>query len=127
MTATAEDDRIARIVVDAAFRVHSTLGPGLMETVYEQCLVHEFGKRGMPVRRQVSLPIVYNDLRIDNAFRIDLLVADTLIVEVKATEQHHPLFEAQLLTYLRLSGKRLGLLMNFNVPRIKDGIRRLVI
>lgn len=124
--APIELDGIAKTVVDAAFKVHSTLGPGLLESVYEACLAHELGKRGLPVSRQVAIPVVYDDIRLDAGFRIDLLVADQLIVEVKASEQRNTLFEAQLLTYLKLTRKRLGLLINFNVPQIKDGIKRLV-
>lgn len=122
-----ELDVLARSVVDAAFRVHSQLGPGLLESVYETCLIHELNKRGIPVVRQLMLPVVYDGLRIDAGLRIDLLVDDALVVEVKAAEIHHPVFEAQLLTYLKLSDKRLGLLINFNVLRIRDGIRRMAL
>ena len=120
-------DALARQTVDAAFRVHSTLGPGLLESVYEQCLCHELDKRGLQCLRQVPLPLHYDGLRVDNAFRVDVLVEDVLIVEVKAAEKTNPLHEAQLLTYLRLSGRRIGLLMNFNVLLIRDGIRRLIV
>ncbi|MCA1940779.1 MAG: GxxExxY protein [Caenispirillum bisanense] len=120
-------DALARQTVDAAFRVHSTLGPGLLESVYEQCLCHELEKRGLQCLRQVPLPLHYDGLRVDNAFRVDVLVEDVLIVEVKAAEKTNPLHEAQLLTYLRLSGRRIGLLMNFNVLLIRDGIRRLIV
>jgi adenosylcobinamide kinase/adenosylcobinamide-phosphate guanylyltransferase len=119
-------DDIARTVVDSAFKVHSTLGPGLLESVYEACLAHELESRGHSVLRQVPVPIVYEGLRLSGAFRIDLLVDNALIVEVKAAERPNPLFDAQLLTYLKLTDRRLGLVINFNVPRIKDGIRRLV-
>jgi len=120
-------DMIARTVVDAAFRVHKTLGPGLLESVYEQCLCHELSKRNVPFEAQVRLPIIYDDARIDSGLRLDLLVNGEVVVELKAVERMLPLFEAQLLTYLKLSGKRLGLLINFNVPVIREGIRRLVV
>ena len=124
---SAAENRAAATVVDAAFKVHSTLGPGLMESVYEQCLFHELELRAVPVARQVTIPIVYGDLRVENAYRIDLLVGGRVVVEIKAVDHMQPVFEAQLLTYLRLSGLHLGLLINFNVPLIKDGIRRRVI
>lgn len=118
---------MARKVLDAAFAVHSALGPGLLESVYEMCLLHELQSRGISATRQLALPVIYRDLRLEGAFRLDLLVDDRVVVEVKAAEKASPLFEAQLLTYLRLSRKRLGLLINFNVPRLKDGIRRMVL
>ncbi|MGH8759426.1 MAG: GxxExxY protein, partial [Burkholderiales bacterium] len=116
-----------RTIVDAAFRVHTTLGPGLLESVYEQCLCHELRKRNVRFEAQVNLPVIYDDMRIDSGLRLDLLVEDQIVVELKSTERMVPLFEAQLLTYLKLSGKRLGLLINFNVPLIRDGIRRIVL
>lgn len=121
-----ETEQAARVVVDAAFRVHQALGPGLLESVYEACLCHELSKRGMRFARQLRLPVVYDDVRLDAGLVIDLLIEERLIVELKAVEKHHPLFEAQLLTYLKLTDRRLGLLIDFNVPLIKDGIRRLV-
>ena len=123
----AAHDEIARAIVDSAFRVHSTLGPGLLESVYEACLRHELAKRGLTVRQQLALPIVYDGLRIETGLRIDLLVEDRVIVEVKAIEKLIALHDAQLLTYLRLSKRRLGLLINFNVLRIKDGIKRFAL
>jgi len=119
-------DALARAVVDAGFKVHRTLGPGLLETVYELCLARELELRGLVVMRQVSLPIVYEGLEIDGAFRIDLLVNDALIVEVKAVDALARVHEAQLLTYLKLSNRRLGLLINFNVELFKQGVRRFV-
>jgi GxxExxY protein len=124
---SAEENRLSGAVVDAALKVHRTLGPGLMESVYEQCLFHELELRGIPTARQVAIPIVYESLRVENAYRLDILVGDLVVVEIKAVDQMLPVFEAQLLTYLRLMGLHLGLLINFNVPRIKDGIRRRVI
>lgn len=119
-------DGLARVVVDSAFRVHTTLGPGLLESVYETCLVHELTKRGIPHQTQVTLPIVYDDLHIDSGLRLDLLVDQALIVKLKAVEQVLPVHKAQVLTYLKLSRLRLGLLINFNVPLIKDGITRVI-
>ncbi len=113
-------------VVDAAMRVHSALGPGLMESAYEGCLVHELRKRGLKVAAQVELPVVYEGVFIDVGYRIDLLVEDAVIVELKAVDKLAPIHEAQLLTYLKLSGKKLGLLINFNVLHLKDGIKRMV-
>ena len=124
----AEDmDKIAKVVVDAAFKVHSTLGPGLLEGVYEACLVHELHRRGLSVETQVALPIEYDGLKLDAALRLDLVVEDQLIVELKAVESLLPIHMAQVMTYLKLSHHRLGLLINFNVPLIKNGIRRIIL
>jgi len=123
----AEDERVATQVVAAALKVHRTLGPGLLESVYEACLCQELGQRDIPYACQVALPVTYDGMRLDAGLRLDLLVADRVIVEVKAVEKMQPLFEAQLLTYLKLSGLRLGLLINFNVPLLKDGIKRMVL
>ncbi len=120
-------ERVAREIVDAAFRVHSTLGPGLLEGVYETCLVHELTKRGLHVARQVAVPIVYDTLRLDAGLRLDLVVDDCVVVELKAVEALLPVHQAQLLSYLRVTGHRLGLLINFNVPLIRDGIKRMVL
>ena len=117
----------ARSIVDSAFQVHSGLGPGLIESVYEACLVHELSKRSIMVESQVILPIVYDGIQLDAGLRLDLRVENSVIVEIKAVERLLPVHEAQLLTYLKLTGLRLGLLINFNVPRIKDGIRRMVL
>jgi GxxExxY protein len=122
-----ELDQLARQTVDAAFAVHSTLGPGLLESVYEACLVHELRQRGLAVETQVPIPVVYKQIRLDAGLRLDMLVEKQLIVELKAVLTMHPVFEAQLLSYLKLSHRRLGLLINFNVPLIKDGIKRVVL
>lgn len=122
-----ELDQVATQVVDAAFQVHSTLGPGLLESVYELCLEHELTKRRLSVEKQVPLPVLYDNLYIEAGFKVDLLVDRCLIVELKAVETFLPVHTAQLLTYLKLSKCRLGLLINFNVPLIKDGIKRLVL
>ena len=123
----AGTERVAGEIVDSAYKVHTALGPGLMESVYEACLCHELKKRGIPFRKQVSLPIVYDGLRLESGLRLDLLADDSVVVELKAVEQMLPVFEAQLLSYLKLTNLRLGLLINFHVPRIKQGIKRIII
>jgi len=123
---SASVDAVARQVVDAALKVHRALGPGLLESAYEHCLDHELGLRGLSVSRQVPLPIHYEGLRLDAGYRLDLVVANTIIVEVKAVEALSRLHEAQLITYLKLSGLRLGLLMNFNVPMFRDGVKGII-
>lgn len=117
---------VSGAVVDAAFQVHKTLGPGLLESVYEQCICYELQRRGIPFQSQLSLPVLYDGIQIESGLRIDLIVDRRVIVELKATEGMHPIYTAQLLTYLKLTGLRLGLLINFNVPLIRDGIRRIV-
>ncbi len=123
---TPEDDYIARQTVDAAFAVHRALGPGLLESVYDQCPSLELTSRGLSVQNQILVPVFYRNGRMDVGFRLDILVNDSVIVEVKVVEKTLTIHEAQLLTYLRLSGYRLGLLINFNVLLIKDGIRRMI-
>ncbi|HYX68015.1 MAG TPA: GxxExxY protein [Terriglobales bacterium] len=113
-------------VVDAAMKVHTALGPGLLESAYEACLAHELRKRGLRVETQVPLPVTYEGMQIELGYRIDLLVEGQVIVELKAVETVLPVHKAQLLSYLRLSGRRLGLLINFHVERLKDGITRIV-
>jgi len=113
-------------IVDAAMKVHTTLGPGLLESAYEVCLRHELAQRGLHVRSQVSLPVEYDGVKLDAGYRIDLLVENAVIIELKSVERILPLHEAQLLSYLKLSGIQLGLLINFNVVHLKDGIKRMV-
>lgn len=113
-------------IIDAAMQVHTALGPGLLESAYEGCLAFELTSRGIQVQRQLALPVMYRDHRIDVGYRIDLLVAGLVIVEVKAVERIAPIHEAQLLTYLKLADKRVGLLLNFHVLRMKSGIKRMV-
>jgi GxxExxY protein len=113
-------------VVDAAIRVHSVLGPGLLERAYQVCLAHELGKRGVEVRAEVPVPVRYEGVELDLAYRIDLLVEECVVVEIKATAKAHPIHRAQLLSHLKLSDHRVGLLINFNVARLKDGIVRMV-
>jgi len=122
-----EMERVATQIVDSAFKVHSVLGPGLLESVYEICLGYELKERGLQIRRQVVVPINYGGVILDDGLRIDFLVQESVIIEIKTAEQHNALYEAQLLTYLKLSGKRLGFLINFNVKLIKDGIRRVIL
>lgn len=118
---------VSGAVVDAAFAVHKTLGPGLLESVYETCLAHECSKKGLAVQRQVVVPIVYDGHRFDDGLRLDLLVDGKVVIELKAVDVLQAVHRAQVLTYLKLAHKRLGLLINFNVPRIKDGIQRIVL
>jgi GxxExxY protein len=120
------ENDIAREVVDAAYKIHSHLGPGLLESVYESVMAYELQKRGLSVIRQKRLPVVYDNLEIDEGFRIDLLVEDKGIVELKSVEVLLPVHRKQLLTYLRLPDKRLGLLINFSTEVIRDGISRVV-
>ena len=119
-------NKISREVVDAAMKVHTALGPGLMENAYEACLMYELGKRNLKVKAQVSLPIYYENIKIDAGYKLDLLIENAVIVELKAVKSILPIHEAQLLSYLKLSGKRLGLLINFNVVHLKNGIKRMV-
>ena len=124
---SSELNRAAHQVVDRAYAIHRTLGPGLLESVYEVCLVLELTKRGLKLERQVVVPMVYGDIRLDAGLRLDLVVSNCLVVELKAVDSLLPVHKAQLLTYLKLSGYRLGLLINFNVPVIKDGIQRVAL
>lgn len=113
-------------IIDAAMKVHSALGPGLLESAYEACLKHELSKRGLIVESQVLLPIFYDGVKIDAGYRLDMLVENEIILELKAVEKVIPIHEAQLLSYLKLSNKQVGLLLNFNVLLLKDGITRVV-
>ena len=122
-----EIDSLARQVVDSGFAVHKALGPGLLESVYEACLEVEFEERGIPFRRQVSLPVSYKGREIGDAYRLDFLVGEAGIVELKAVERMLPVHEAQRLTYLRFASCRLGFLINFIVPVIKSGIKRMAL
>lgn len=120
------ENEIATIIVDAAYTIHQRLGPGLMESVYESTIAYELGKRGLAVRRQQALPVIYETVRMNMGFRADLIVDEKVIVEIKSIETIAPVHRKQLLTYLRLANKRLGLLINFNVELIKEGISRVV-
>ena len=120
------ENEIAREIVDAALILHKRLGPGLLETVYEVVLAHELKKRGLKVQRQMVIPIEYEGIKFDEGFRADLMVAGKVIVELKSVETVLPVHKKQVLTYLRLSDKKLGLLINFGAVLIKDGISRIV-
>ena len=120
-------EEVAAGFVDAAFAVHKALGPGLLESAYEVCLAHALAQRGYAVQRQVALPVVYEAMRLEAGYRIDLIVDACVIVEVKSVEALAPVHQAQLLTYLRLSSRRLGFLINFNVALIKQGIKRMIL
>lgn len=120
------ENDIAKEIVDAAYKVHTARSPGLLESVYEAALAYELTKRGLGVERQKPLPVVYEEIRMDEGFRADLMVDERVIVELKSVENVAPVHRKQLLTYLRLSDKRLGLLINFGAERIKDGITRVV-
>ncbi len=120
-------EEVARQIVDAAIKVHRALGPGLLESAYEHCLAYEIRQRGLRVECQIVLPIVYEGQRIDAGYRVDMLVEDCIIIENKAVEQTLPIHEAQLLTYMKLRGYRMGFLLNWNVKLMKDGIKQMVL
>lgn len=120
-------EEVARDVVDAAIAVHRALGPGLLESAYEACLAHELERRGRTVLKQIALPLVYEEVRMDVGYRVDLLVDSAVIVEVKAVDALAQVHEAQLLTYLKLAGRRLGFLINFNVVLLKQGMKRMIL
>jgi GxxExxY protein len=120
------ENDVARIVVDAAYKIHTTLGPGLLESVYKEVLKYELEKRGLSVEMEVAIPIVYEDVKLDVGYRADMIVEGLVIVELKSIEELANVHKKQTLTYLRLANKRLGLLINFNVDLIKNGIKRIV-
>ena len=122
-----EIESVGRVAVDAGVKVHSALGPGLLESAYAHCLFYELEHRGIVVRREAVLPISYHGKTLDAGFRIDLLLAESVILEIKSVDALGPIHQAQLLTYLRLSGCRLGYLMNFNVKLFKNGLKRVVL
>ena len=120
-----EETNLGETILGCAMKVHSALGPGLLESTYEACLVHELSKAGLAVARQVALPVRYDGIELDTAYRIDLLVEDSVVIELKVVEQLMPIHTAQLLSYLKLSGRKLGYLLNFNVVHMRDGIKRV--
>lgn len=120
------ENQIADGIVDAAFRVHRHFGPGLLESAYEACLAHELMSMGFDVQRQVALSLVYHGIKLDAGYRLDLWVDRTVIIEVKTVEEIHPVHMAQILTYLKLTGNRLGLIINFHSALLKNGMRRVV-
>ena len=123
----AEVERTGKAVLDAAFRVHSALGPGLLESVYRIAMKHVIQSSGILAETEVKLPIMFEGLKLESGLRLDMLVDKCVIAELKSVEKMNPVYEAQLLTYLRLSGVRLGFLINFNMPHLKDGIKRIVV
>jgi GxxExxY protein len=122
-----EVEKIGKIVLDAAYKVHTALGPGLLESAYQTAVKHVIEKGGTPVETEVKLPITFDGIQIESAFRLDMLVAKCVIVEFKVVEKMNMIYETQMITYLRLSGVRLGFLINFNVRHLKDGIQRIVV
>jgi len=123
----AETERVGKIILDAAFKVHTTLGPGLLESVYCVTMKHVIETCGILVETEVKLPIMFEGVKLESGLRLDMLVASCVIAELKSVEKMNPVYEAQLMTYLRLSGVRLGFLINFNVPHLKDGIKRMIV
>jgi len=121
------EESLAEKIVDAAYTVHKILGPGLLEKVYEICFCHEISKRGLKNQRQVDIPIVYDGMTFDEGLRIDVLVEELIICELKAVDQMNSVWEAQIISHLKLTGNRLGFLINFNVPLIKNGIKRIIL
>jgi GxxExxY protein len=120
------ENEVAKVIVDAAFKIHTALGPGLLESVYRETLKYELEKRGLQVSKEVPITVIYESVRLEMGFKADLMVENLVVAELKSVEQIHPVHKKQLLTYLRLADKRLGLLINFSVPLIKDGIARVV-
>lgn len=126
MEPTAFEERVGKAIVNAAYKVHKQFGPGLLEKIYESCLAYELRKEEFVVDRQVDIKFVYDGIEFDEGLRIDLLVEDCVIVELKAVEEINPVWQAQIISHLKLTKKRLGYLINFNVPLIKNGIKRFV-
>lgn len=124
---TERENWLAGQLVDIAICIHKALGPGLLESIYEKCFCYELTKKNIPFERQKTVQLKYDSLVIDDGLRIDILVDKLLVVELKAQEYYHPVWEAQLLSYLKLSNKRLGFILNFNVPLMKEGIKRMVV
>lgn len=124
---TEREEEIGKILVNSAFKVHKALGPGLLEKIHEIALAHELTKAGLQIQRQTYLPIVYDDIEFEEGLRLDLFIEDLVICEIKAVEQVNPVWEAQVLSHLKLTNRRLGYVVNFNVPLIKNGIKRLII
>ena len=122
-----EEERTGKIIVNSVFKVHKELGPGLLEKIYEIALVHEIQKIGLKVERQIDIPIVYDGIKFEEGLRLDLLKEDLVIIETKAIEQVNPVWTAQVLSHLKLTKKRLGYLINFDVTLIKDGIKRIIL
>jgi GxxExxY protein len=124
---TEHEEYLAKQIVDIAFTIHKELGPGLLESVYAKCFYFELFNRNINYEKQKEVPIIYRSLQIDEGLRLDLLVDDLIIIEFKAQENYHPVWEAQILSYLKLTNKRLGFLINFHVPLMKEGIKRIIL
>jgi len=124
---TDTENELGKAIYDVAFKIHRTLGPGLLEKVYEECFRYELFLRNIPFKKQVKVPIRYEDLEIEDGLRLDILIDNKVIVELKAQENDHAIWEAQLLSYLKLTGLRLGYIINFHTPLIKDGIKRRIL
>lgn len=121
------ENALSKVVIGAAIEVHRQLGPGLLESVYEECLAYELNRRRIPFERQKSIPVRYHEVHLDCGFRLDLLVDNLVVVELKAVDELAPIHQAQMLTYLKLTGCKLGLLLNFNETKLRDGIKRIVL
>ena len=126
-TKDTREHELSTVIVGAAIEVHRVLGPGLLESAYQAALARELALRGLEFKREVSLPVAYKGVQLDCGYRLDFVVEEKVVVELKAVEKIEPIHMAQLMTYLRLSGKKLGLLLNFNAPQMKEGIRRVVL
>jgi GxxExxY protein len=124
---TERENYLAKQVVDIAICIHKVMGPGLLESIYEKCFCYELTKRNISFEKQKAVALVYDQLTIDGGLRIDILVDKLIVVELKAQEYYHPVWEAQVLSYLKLSNKRLGYILNFNVPLMKGGIKRMIL
>lgn len=122
-----DENALSKAIIGAAIEVHDQLGPGLLESAYEECFDYELNQRHIPFERQKSVPVVYKEIRLDSGFRLDFLVGGLVVVELKSVDEVIPIYEAQVLTYLKLTGCKLGLLLNFNVRRMREGIKRLVL
>jgi GxxExxY protein len=121
------EEFLARHIVDIAINIHKELGPGLLESVYEKCFHYELKQRNINFKKQAEVPIIYRSLKIDDGLRLDLLIEDLIVIELKAQDNYHPVWEAQILSYLKLTNKRLGFLLNFHTPLMKDGIKRIIL
>jgi GxxExxY protein len=124
---TERENWLAGQIVDIAFCIHKALGPGLLESVYEKCFCYELSKRDIPFEKQKTVRLQYDKIVIDEGLRIDILIDKSVVVELKAQEYYHPVWEAQVLSYLKLNGNRLGFILNFNVPLMKEGIKRMIV
>jgi GxxExxY protein len=126
MNSTDQDNKLTEVIIGAAINVHKELGPGLLESAYEACLVNDLQERGLKVEQQKPIPLIYKNVKLDCGYRLDLLVEDRIIVEIKTVEAIAPVHKAQILSYLHLTGLRTGLLINFHVALLKDGIKRYI-